>query len=286
MNSGSDMDWLYMRAYPELPTLVDAAAKSLVPWLASVAAEEGATKWFFMRYLDMTGQHLRMRLYCSTDGVDRISNRFDEVRHILSQLDRSEAESKRLIPGASFDNLPGGVKVNTSVYSPELDKYGGVHGVDLAEQLFTYSTGWFCRGNVSSLDPLHERSILAAEIMVKSVALVFPDSQKEFWRSHQKKWSFHLRSAIPNRDDLMTSLEDINSKIRIDLSTEQEHLRLSEQLALRLKTTVDRAENLDLTRSKQELFLEYLHMEMNRLGFLPAEECALGIVAAQYINDK
>ena len=56
---GAVTDWWYVRAYPGHPDLMDEATRVLVPWLAARAAEEGAPAWFFTRYWDMSGHHLR-----------------------------------------------------------------------------------------------------------------------------------------------------------------------------------------------------------------------------------
>ena len=45
-------------------------------------------------------------------------------------------------------------------------------------------------------------------------------------------------------------------------------------------TTLNRAEAVRNPVPRPELLLHYLHMEMNRWGFVPAEEFALGVVAS------
>jgi thiopeptide-type bacteriocin biosynthesis protein len=280
MNISSTDEWLYIRAYPDNAALMDAAATVLVPWLSSVAAAENADRWFFIRYLDMTGQHLRMRLHCSADGADRVYKRLPEVETLLEGLGRNNSQAERLILGSTFDSLPAQLKVNTAVYSPELEKYGGVTGVGLAERLFTYSSEWYVRGQVSSMRPRHERALLAFEILKRCISLVFPHDPTAFYASHQRKWSVHLRAVVTEKAALMSLIGEIKENIDRLQPNGSSIVDLAAEIASEVCATVAAAEALNLQLSREQLLLEYVHMEMNRLGFLPAEECVLGMMAA------
>ncbi|MGO4246125.1 hypothetical protein AB4Y87_02840 [Paenarthrobacter sp. RAF54_2] len=55
---------------------------------------------------------------------------------------------------------------------------------------------------------------------------------------------------------------------------------MAEEIASELNATLDATERLSVGPFRVQLLLEYVHREMNLLGFLPAEERILGMMAA------
>ncbi len=82
----------------------------------------------------MTGQHLRLRVSCSSEAVDRLHSRTGEAVDLLSTA--SGPVAGRLLPGADFGGDGDGPLAVPDLYSPEYPKYGGRRGVELAEALF------------------------------------------------------------------------------------------------------------------------------------------------------
>ena len=153
------IDWWYVRAYPGDPAAVDAASRLLVPWLRAQAQRLGATRWFFMRYLDMTGHHLRLRLQCSRAQADELHQLSGELTDLMHRADADAGRS--LLTSAGLPGMRGPVKVRHDLYAPELTKYGGAQGVRIAEDLFTASSELYAKHDIAALPPRYQRAALA-----------------------------------------------------------------------------------------------------------------------------
>ncbi|MER5618731.1 thiopeptide-type bacteriocin biosynthesis protein [Streptomyces sp. NPDC002215] len=278
---GARTDWWYVRAYPGHPDLMDEATRVLIPWLASRAAEEGAPAWFFTRYWDMSGHHLRMRLTCSADAVDRVHERLPEVVELLHSLGRPVAV-ERLVPGSVPQGLPMVKKARCCLYAPELAKYGGPSGVARAEELFTASCRWYDDHRLAALDPLFDRAALAVTYMRALVRAALPEmARTDFWALHRRQWGRQLRMAAPAQEELRGLLSRAANGIGTAAACLDDDLRAGiESHVQRVVRTLDGAAADMNAVPRAVLLLHYLHMDLNRWGFVPAEECLLGVLAS------
>jgi hypothetical protein len=280
MNTGTpDQDWWYVRAYPGRLDLLDEATRVLLPWLHEQAVRENAANWFFTRYLDMTGQHLRLRLRCSAAGVDRLHDRLPEVTGLVEGIAGSGSEP-RLVPASPMFSRPGPRKVRASLYSPELVKYGGRAGVEVAEEHLTNSTLWYLRNDVASLDQSVDRAALAVRYLRLLVGMALPDRQPEFWTAHRRQWGWQLRSAAPNPAEFTALTRQAVQAIGSSTGVHDDLIERLTGYAAGVVGLLDRAGAMGNPVSRDQLLLHYLHMDLNRWGFLPAEECLLGLIAA------
>lgn len=279
-------DWWYLRAYPGSSYAMDNATRVLVPWLREQARNEGASRWFFMRYLDMSGQHLRMRLQASPDALDRVHARKGEVEQLLR--DAPEPEPRiRLVAGADLGELRGPRVAKTAIYAPELEKYGGSTGVSLSLDLFTFGSTWFDDHGVVDLTPRFERARLAVEFQIALVraALPLPDDQLEFWKAHQRQWGWQLRMLVPTADDYRVKADEVLAGVRSAHVGSGPRDALDDMVGA-IVGTLDAAGMAGIPLARVHLLLNYLHMEMNRWGFMPAEECLIGLLARTTHNDR
>ncbi|MCF4139609.1 thiopeptide-type bacteriocin biosynthesis protein [Streptomyces sp. Tue 6430] len=277
-----EADWWYVRAYPGHPDAMDEASRVLIPWLAARASEEAAPAWFFTRYWDMSGHHLRLRLKCSADGVDRVHERLPELVELLHSLDRP-VPAERLVPGSVPQGLPLVKQARCCLYSPELAKYGGARGVARAEELFTASCRWYDDQRIGSLTPLFDRAALAVSYMSELVRAAFPDdpARTAFWTAHRRQWGRQLRMAAPRQEDLRGLLTSASKGTGEAAARLDDGLRQSVGAHVeRVVRTLDAAAADQNPRSREELLLHYLHMDLNRWGFVPAEESLLGVLAS------
>ncbi|HET6357056.1 thiopeptide-type bacteriocin biosynthesis protein [Streptomyces sp.] len=281
VDRGVETDWWYVRAYPGHPDAMDEATLVLIPWLAARASEEVASAWFFTRYWDMSGHHLRLRLNCSSDGIDRAHERLPELVELLRALDRP-VPAERLVPGSVPQGLPMVKQARCCLYAPELAKYGGAGGVAKAEKLFTASCRWYDDQRIGALAPLFDRAALAVSYMNALVraALPTPQARTAFWTAHRRQWGRQLRMAAPAQEDLRGLLT------RAATGVEEAAVRLDGPLresAERHVETVVHTLNAAANGNpvpREELLLHYLHMDLNRWGFVPAEESLLGVLAS------
>jgi Lantibiotic biosynthesis dehydratase C-term len=275
------MDWWYVRAYPGHPDLMDEATRVLIPWLAEQAADEDGSAWFFTRYWDMSGHHLRLRLKCSADGADRIHDRLPELVELLHSLGKPEPAG-RLVPGSVPQGLPQVKQARCCLYSPELAKYGGSDGVARAEQLFTASCLWYMERRLGYLEPLFDRAALAVAYMSNLVRAALPETMRtEFWTAHRRQWGRQLRMAAPDQEELRRLLSRGADGTGRALASLDDQLRNSVETHVgKVVRTLDGAVADGSPVPRQVLLLHYLHMDLNRWGFVPAEESLLGVLAS------
>ncbi|MFI6499650.1 thiopeptide-type bacteriocin biosynthesis protein [Nonomuraea typhae] len=272
-----NQDWWYVRAYPGDATSMDEATAVLLPWLQDVAATERADRWFFVRYWDMTGHHLRLRARLDLDAADRVHARLNELIDLLSRLS-AKGEQVRLVPGAALAGMAGPRRVVTSVYTPELAKYGGSRGVELAEDLFTASSTWIADNKLMDLAQTGGRAALAVGFLRDLLASALPaPAVAGFWALHRRQWGGRLRMLARTQPELSALLSSIATCIADEPPAAQ--ARGTHEHVKTIVETLDRAGREDVAIPRPALLLHYLHMEMNRWGFMPAEECALGILA-------
>ncbi|MEU5399944.1 lantibiotic dehydratase C-terminal domain-containing protein [Streptomyces sp. NPDC005963] len=282
MGEAQQTDWWYVRAYPGDQDSMDEATRVLLPWLADRASDEDASAWFFTRYWDMGGHHLRLRIQCSADGIDRIHERLPELVALLHTLDRP-GPAERLVPGSVPQGLPRIKQASCCLYAPELAKYGGAQGVARAEHLFTASCRWYHDQRIGSLAPLYERAALAVSYMRTLIGAALPDASARtaFWTVHRRQWGRQLRMAAPVQEELRALLS------RAAKGTGEAAHRLDaplrESMERQVETVVGTLEAAALDGNpvpRESLLLNYLHMDLNRWGFVPAEESLLGVLAS------
>jgi len=274
------LDWWYIRAYPGDVTLMDEAVALLLPWLRDVAAREQADRWFFVRYWDLTGHHLRLRIRLSADAAYRLHARLDDVVDLLGCLP-AQGEDRKLVPGAAPAGIRGVQRVSACLYAPELAKYGGERGVALAEELFTASSSWIADNRLTDLAQPGERAALAVAFMRDLVQAALPaPGVSAFWEQHRRQWGGHLRMLVRTQQELSALMTSVASSMAGGADVTPRLARSVDEHVKTVVAALDRAEAERNPVPRPVLLLHYLHMEMNRWGFVPAEECALGILAS------
>ncbi|MEV4946225.1 lantibiotic dehydratase C-terminal domain-containing protein [Streptomyces sp. NPDC053755] len=271
-----ERDWWYVRVYPGGPRLMDAAVRTLVPWLAERAGRLGSEEWFFLRYWDATGHHLRLRLRAGADAVDALDGAArEELTGLLDALEERPGDAVGLLPGA----LPPGSPargVTPALYAPELGKYGGPDGVALAERVFHLDSA-FCAGlDLAALPRRYERAAHAVYFARALVARVLTEEERDvFWVRHRTRWGWQLRMAAGG-EQLRPLLGGVAAGVRAQGVPAPGVRERVDAHADALADLVLRAPG-----PRDHQLLHHLHMVMNRLGFPPGEEAALGMLAGQ-----
>lgn len=127
---GDEKKWLYFKIYCQDLSLLDQIVEQvLIPLHEKLIRScEQIDRWFFLRFADAQGWHIRFRLRVPLREADSLSRQVQE--YVL-----------RLVNALAATNHNGaGIQVQTDLYEPELEKYGGVSGVALAERVFTSSS--------------------------------------------------------------------------------------------------------------------------------------------------
>lgn len=108
--------WFYVCIYGAR-ALQDDVIRHHLPALLAVAADAGMDRWFYVRYTDEGGHHVRLRLHGEQDKLSAIGT---TVIDALMRL-----QDDRLVGRWVVDD-----------YDPEVERYGGTKAMSAAEQLF------------------------------------------------------------------------------------------------------------------------------------------------------
>lgn len=279
----------------------DVIAGVLPPLLADVRMG-GAHRWFFIRYFDDTGPHLRLRIFGPDRALNRLVRSYMELgAHLELIAATGRGPGVELIPGPA---LPGQLRdpvgVSPAIYVPEIDKYGGMLGVELAEAFFTFSSE-LALWAVSDHPKGGSRDALAVLLLSDSVHALINGpsasrwwqrarlSAKRFWQIHASWWTgsihgnltFHQateRRAAATSDHLQTRLRSVAK----DPTVAAWRGRWSRAIDAYLED----ARIHDVQRTAQHLIFHHNHMLMNRLGYLPREEALLGMYASHWMAQE
>ena len=267
------MDWLYYQVF------IDRYADTQVV-LSAVAAECGgpsAPPWFYLRYLDATGLHLRLRWTGEAAELDRTADTF-------------EAFLAPDGPGADLPIRDFGV----ALYEPELGKWGGAQGLRMAERVFAVSTA-------SCLALLRDggwtaRPIAAAAAMRTAVALLPAESRTAFLRQYAWYWTSGpgggrlpdplaaagtgaapgggIAAVRARAAELAPRLSGAVTGLLGSPALNSYREALAAQLAV--------ASDPEIARAPTHLLFHQIHLTNNRLGIAPHQEAVLAeaLVAA------
>jgi thiopeptide-type bacteriocin biosynthesis protein len=174
-----DRHWLHYALYPGDGELLDDLVRTAVaPAVARAAVHGPAERWFFLRYTDDLGPHVRLRFGGRSAAIDRIYREVDPLlRTALAELTASRARGT------------AEVGCHHGFYELELDKYGGPAGVAAAEVLFQASSeaaiGLLAAGDLAA----RRRATALVLMSVAAASALRPAGVPEFWQRYEWHWS-------------------------------------------------------------------------------------------------
>jgi thiopeptide-type bacteriocin biosynthesis protein len=277
-------DWIYLKlytgqAYEKLDHLIIDVASRL-------STAGGIERWFFLRYVDEGGVHLRVRARAAAGGAaalrPRLARLCDEALERLPQYPPPFYRPMTLsTAGAGLDQVmppaTGRVKLAIAVYEPELDKFGGEACMGLAEELFERSSLVACAVLKGERDGLWSRKSLAPSLMDAAREAFSPGDAAAFWRDYSLFW---LGGASGAADDWRARFADKASELRsrgIEVVPPVEELPPAARELLvdwrgRLARTAAAYELAWPSRHAQTLAANFIHLTNNRLGLAGLEE--------------
>jgi thiopeptide-type bacteriocin biosynthesis protein len=255
--------WIYLKlVHSPGPRgeLTDALLLNCVgPAWAELRDNSAANGWFFLRYLDTDGFHLRLRVRPVGDL------QVADVRAVLARWTTVHAHPVRLL---------------VATYEPEFEKYGGVDGVCAAEEQFRVSSEFalICLGQTTG--SWGARLMLAAHAMRWVVAAITDDEASQ--RAAIGAYSAYWRAVNPGSDQPAEELADLWRRLR-----GSEHMLLAEfglETAYRAWQSGTHAAVSRLLRLREDSMLSVdpmtvglnlTHTFHNRLGLSLASELAI-----------
>lgn len=230
----------------------------MLEWKASL---HGADRWHFLRYMDSSGHHLRVRLRGRAEDVD---DWYCDLPR-LEQLARRESgrTMTRIIHDPMVERAGRRSGVSVCLYSPELAKYGGPEGMEDTEILFEKSSQACTDNRVWTWSPL-ERLVAAIDYIgvVEREGGFEPGALSE---RVADRWADRLRYGGLDPDKVRRGTPTLNERVRA-----------------RARLPADWAELVLLTSGVLAVHsasaapgfpLDLVHMHINRPGLNPLEEC-------------
>jgi thiopeptide-type bacteriocin biosynthesis protein len=274
--------WLYLKIYPRMRSQMDQVIAQIVdPAIQRMQADSSLERWFFVRYIDERGWHIRLRLKGSEPSRRRwLCELSDLIDSTLPGLEDGDFIDRRLLPSMESSvarpSLPGFVQAH---YEPEYEKYGGAVGLDIAEELFEASSD-LTLGALRQLRAPNDYIILMLGVARSMIcqSLQSETDRKHFLQHYLWYWTGQDGPGAANL------------RLRFRAASARRRAVLSERLgsldnvptvggliadfegAIQAAVSKLRIARDHITESPSNLGFDYLHMTNNRLGVLPREE--------------
>ncbi|MGE3511300.1 MAG: lantibiotic dehydratase C-terminal domain-containing protein, partial [Vicinamibacterales bacterium] len=264
----SDREWLYFKIYPGSIALLDDTVRTVVgPVIDQVAGD--MARWFFLRYIDAQGPHIRLRVRprrAHTSGAD-------DLRHIITQRLENLTQGpvrRLLIPTRTPPSPTGWRGVTASPYRPEYLKYGGAAAMDVVE-------AWFERSSTIARQLLAEPfdAVTAAAFMHSAA----PVDEERFWEHYLWHWTGQYEAgAAGARDFLLRAARDRRLLFadRLALAMVQPAVhRWLDDFRTATSDVISRLRDLTSIAHAAAVRFDLVHMHNNRLGIVAIEEAYL-----------
>lgn len=261
-------DWLFLKLYAGSDLHEGLLAGPIRSLVKGVFARQLADNWFFIRYQD-PDPHIRLRFHGDPEGL---------ASQLLPAL---SAWSNKLLRDGSC------LKITFDTYDREIERYGGLEGVELAEALFgadsRAAADLIALAQTHPLD-LDRRAlaVLSIDDLLAGLGVSAP-ARLAWYRQrvtarHQtgplyRQFSARLRTLLGNPAEALAALPGGTEAAAILVARRAALAPISARLA-----ELDAAQGL--IRPLASLYASYSHMHCNRLIGIDrqAEEEVMGLL--------
>jgi len=286
-------EWIYLKLY--LGQAVDKFDGLILETVPKILALEPFERWFFLRYLDEKGVHLRLRFNVLAGDASRLAP------PIRALCEKGLEEMVRFPPGAyrpmvvpvGFDaqrspSAEATVGIVVDAYEPELEKFGGATAMPIAEEIFEASSsvaleilGEEARGQYS------RKTIAPCLMNVVLDAFAPSEGAQRFWRNYSFYW---LGGETMAAEDWRTRFFEKGSRLREEQipivsapKLPARATRLTEWWRERLQRgSRAYAQIEDLGQVTTDILaFNFIHLMNNRLGLISLEEAYLAALLEQ-----
>lgn len=286
-------EWIYVKLY--LGQAIDKFDGLILETIPKILALERFERWFFLRYIDDKGVHLRLRFKVPAGNAARLTGPIYALcEKGLTEMTRfPPADYRPLVFPAGFDaerrpsaNATVGIVADT--YEPELEKFGGARGMPIAEEIFEASSRIALAILGDEAKGQYSRKTIASCLMdVVHDAFVPSEGAERFWRTYSFYW---LGGETMAAEDWRTRFFEKGTRLReqqipivwpADLPARA--MRLTEQWREQLRRASNAyAQIEDLGPVTTDILaLNFSHLMNNRLGFIALEEAYLAALLEQ-----
>ena len=267
-------DWLYYRIHETTTARLDALLRHVVrPAVDVLHAREPGSPWFFLRYLDGSGLHLRLRLYAPEPVLTAVEAWLDQR---LADLFSGRLDVPELRPGQPGAAERGRRGVTQHVYEPELGKWGGPEGVAVAEKVFRASSE-FALSAFTRQSPGWSRLACAAAVTARAVRLLPEPVRAGFL--HHYAWYWCGREPLrASATAALVRAAATRSGARLAAAAAAVDTAPADAYLGALAHALSAAGRLPGSRLPPHLLFHHIHLTNNRLGVTTREEAVIAEV--------
>jgi thiopeptide-type bacteriocin biosynthesis protein len=279
--------WVYVKLY--LGRAVDRMDRLLIDLAGERVLHEQAQQWFYLRYVDKGGIHVRVRAKAREGEREALARALvDACADRLADLPTyapGDYSPMVTMPGfeASVERVTAAhndVTVVEDRYEPETDKYGERPGMDVAETLFHQSSLLAARIlRDEERKGLSRKDIVPLLMHEACVAFIEREQHASFWREYSYYW---LNGRSPAADDWRGRFADKGQQLdsngvavlarEAQLDPGQREVLADWRRALREAATAYQALQGRVSTSAEVLGFNFVHLMNNRLGLAALEE--------------
>lgn len=286
------MTWLFYTLLPGGLERMDHAVDDLLrPAAQAIRATPGCDRWFYIRYYDDRGAHLRLRAHTARrDDADGLQRRLDALLcERLPAVAREAPQPRRPLlptPPAHVMSSATGVGFEQSIYEPEWEKYGDAPGVAVAEELFEASSDIALELSDAGMGSGARAALSLALMGAVTDAGVQPQRRAGFWHDYAAYWTTGAgaQPTSPAARFLGRAAERVapllapaSAALAADAASQGSIASYASAATSMLAAARERA----VARSAEHLCFHHVHMTNNRLGMTLVEEALLAVVLAR-----
>jgi len=249
-------EWLYLKLYTG-PATADVLLRDLAPTIERALADNLASHWFFIRYGD-PDNHLRLRFAGDPSVL---------AGCLLPRLHATLAD-------ATARGLTWRIVVDT--YEREVERYGGRHGIELAEQIFAADSDAVlailsaCEGDAGA-EAMWRLAVRGCDQLMDDLGLTLEDKLVTMTRARDAFGAEHgIDTAFQKRlgDKFRKHGKELASLLAAPADADHPFAPAlgafaARSLRVRPLATELRARHLD--QPIEALAHSYLHMHVNRM---------------------
>lgn len=281
-------EWLFYLIYPGRFEALDLILREIVaPSVDCARAMIGIEQWFYLRYFDERGPHLRLRFKGDAESISALQQAVDDLlSRELPRITRTSPQPMRGLlplpyPVDTFDH----VGYEYGMYEPEYEKYGGHTGVAIAEGFFHISSEIVLKMMLKqeNLNML-SRALIALLLMHGAAKEALPEQQRDaYWERYSQYWLGGEGSAASRRMDTVIAAAqrrgDGVSRACTQLLLEEGIPDLVATYQAGVRDALSKAQQAGITVPSAGLCFHYMHLTNNRLGISPWDEGYLARLA-------
>jgi len=287
MTAAPSLTWLYLKLYPGRLELLDDTVRVVAAPLAAAAADH-ASRWFFLRYVDAAGPHIRLRLLTPLDAADEVAaalpDQLTALRGLTGRPAARPAAPPLTLPGtpaAPEEAAPPEARLD--VYEPEYAKWGEPRYMAAVEDAFQRSSELAVR-LLAEMDGGLATRLAVGRCLFGGLLAALPVSdaaRERFLASHFEWWTGGARSGVgpARREAAAAASREMEPEVTARVREIASSPVVGAAPGVFAASVTEMLPLADPARKPLFLAFHLLHLMLNRLGVTPDEEAVLSLLS-------